>query len=159
MAACSRLADAGTGGQWGLFVIPANGRLPAARASGLQSRMAARRRGMTSLTQHASYRSGLQPCAHHPHQPIAELSVALHLCGVRDDHQPVVEVDDRSLFEILVGNLRVDRLALLEFGHLARLIEPIVDGVVAVVAVVLRCPTLEEDVAVAVGIDAPAPAD
>src|SRR6516165_10264609 len=101
--------------------------------------------------------SRLQPCPHHPNQPIAELRVALQLRRMRNDHESVVEVDDRSLFEVLVGNLLVDRLALREFGHLACLFEPIVEVLITVAPVVLWRPALEEDVAVAVGIYAPAP--
>ena len=65
---------------------------------------------------------------------------------------------DPSL-QIFVGDLLVDGLALLELGDLARLVEPLIDVLAAENAVVLRRAALEEDVAVAVGIDAAAPAD
>src|SRR5262245_541483 len=71
----------------------------------------------------------------------------------------MVEVDDGSVFERLLGNLPVDRLALLEFRHLARIFEPTVDIPVTVMPVVLRRPAFQEDVAVAVRIYAPAPTD
>src|SRR5262245_25761195 len=114
---------------------------------------------MTLPMRHASLPSRLQPRANHPNQPIAQLSITFQLRRMGDDHQSVVEVDDGSSFEILVGNFCIDRLAVLEFGHLARFIEPTVDVLVTVMPVVLGRPALEENVAVAVRIYAPAPTD
>src|SRR5262245_62520895 len=113
---------------------------------------------MTRFWPHA-LASRLQPCAHHPNQSVAKLRITLKLGRMGDDHQSMVEVDDGSFSQRLLGNLPVDRLALLEFRHLARLFEPTVDVVIAVMSVVLRRPAFQEDVAVAVRIYAPAPTD
>src|SRR5262249_34256075 len=103
--------------------------------------------------------SRLQACAHHPNQSVTKLRITLKLGRMSDDHQWVVEIDDGSVAERLLGNFPIERLALCEFRHRARLIEPTIDVLVTVMPVVRRRPALQKDVAVAVGIDAPAPAD
>ena len=108
---------------------------------------------LVSSSQRA-WSSRLQLDADHAHQAVGQLGVAFELGGMGDDHQAVVEIDDRSFLQVLVGDLVVDRLALLELAGLARIVEPLVDVLVAEVPVVLRRAALVEDVAVAVGIDA-----
>ena len=87
-------------------------------------------------------------------RPSGSWRVAFELGGMGDDHQAVVEIDDRSFLQVLVGDLLVDRLALLELAGLAGIVEPLIDVLAAEVPIVLRRAALVEDVAVAVGIDA-----
>src|SRR6185437_5660372 len=74
----------------------------------------------------------LQLGARQPDQAVGHLLVSIELGGVGDDHQPVVEVDDRALRQHLLGHLLIDGLALGQRALGARLVQPPVDVRVAV---------------------------
>src|SRR4051794_7321814 len=99
----------------------------------------------------------LQP--DHAHQAVGHLLVAFEPRGMSDQKLAMIEIDQGLVVEHDLGQLLVERLALRGIGDEAGVFQRLVGFGTGIAAVVLRRPGVQEDIGVAVGIDAAAPAD
>src|SRR5262245_43309834 len=101
--------------------------------------------------------SSLQLQPDDANQPVRHLPVALEPGGMRNQDLAVIEVENGFVVKLALRQLLVDPLALRAIGCKPRVLERLIGLGIAPNTIILRSTRVQEDIAVAIRIDTPAP--